>query len=134
LNETLLTFLFVGLVFIISIFIVMNYFHSTQNRPKKRATGTIDGLILTTDGKDPENILVQVGKVRTDEKFSYRPLMDKNGRTYESYTDHKGEFEINNIPIGKHWIIVRKNGYKTMLKMVTVCEDKNTKVDDIVLS
>ncbi|PLX16700.1 MAG: hypothetical protein C0601_09490 [Candidatus Muiribacterium halophilum] len=133
-SESLLTIGFIGAVLIISMFVVMNYFHSTQNRPKRQSTGSVSGVMNTTSGKDLENIFIQVGKVRTDEKFSYTALSGKEGRTFETYTDINGEFEINGIPIGKHWLIIKKRGYKTMLRMVSVYEDKNTKVDDITLS
>ena len=133
-SESLLTLGFIGAVIIISMFVVMNYFHSTQNRPKRQPTGSVIGVMNTSNGKDLENIFIQVGKVRTDEKFSYTALSGKKGKTYETYTDINGEFEINRVPIGKHWLIIKKRGYKTMLRMVAVYEDKATKVDDITLS
>ncbi len=80
-------------------------------------TGDIGGQIIDADGTPIEGALVQV-------------VVD--GDTYSQITDENGEFELLDVPVGTHDLLVSKGDYDTTIP-VTVSDGQTNDLDPIEL-
>lgn len=79
-------------------------------------TGKIQGTVITSDGVPAEYINVVI-----------------KGTTKGAITDGKGAFEINNVTVGEHTIVVSFVGLKTRELLISVEEGETVVMADIVL-
>ncbi|MGM0608332.1 MAG: carboxypeptidase-like regulatory domain-containing protein [Candidatus Muiribacteriota bacterium] len=130
--EGIITIGIAAAIILIALFFVLSFFHSYKPEVKC-ATGKIVGFIKTRNKSDSENIKITLAKVRSDTKFSYKAVKGPQGQFYITYTDRDGGFLFNDAPAGSFWLVIEKEGFKTMLKMIKVAENKTTEVTDITL-
>ncbi len=130
--ETTITIAIASGIILIAFFLVLTYYHSSRAK-EKLPTGIITGFIRAALAKDTEGIKITAAKIRSDDKLAYTAMKDNNHNFLITFTDKDGGFILRNVPTGACWLVLEKKGYKTMLRMVKVKQDKVTEVKDVTL-
>lgn len=121
----------VGIILILTIIVGGLYFLKLQS--KKKYYSRVIGRVILKGKVDYSDTRITIGRLKNKEKLAVAPLLDRDGNILRTTTDKRGNFSLDGVPSGVHWIIVEAKGYKTIIKNIKVERKEENKLADIIM-